>query len=259
MRPFALLFLLAGACTSTATPEPEEPAPQEDPSASDDVRPFSDKANAAVAWRSAWVVGQSSVVPGAEDGGRLFDTEGLRLAEREGDCGSSPRFQGSAQLWLPGGDVTAFQAPPMVSAATVERAAWRLAEVLGPPKGVLPGVQSKDPTLHQGIRVRAVNKLRRAGPPWQAIVGEREDRVGVAIADAEAGALSSGVVLRRSSDAPVELGVTTGGDVDGDGSPDLVVVGDGPEGSFRAVISVKGHEGEARVLSFEEQPELACE
>lgn len=255
MRSLLLLFL-ACACTPSAGPA-AQPGPTglaEDGS----YYPSPPKELAEVTWRSAWVVGDKLVVPGASGAGRILSREGLRKAEPTGTCGKAPTFEGKGVLWLPDGDEVTFPSPPMVAAAVVERASWRLADVLGPPEGVLPGVDSKDPTLHQGIRVRAVNKLRRSGPPWQAIVGERRDRVGVAIADGTASELASGLVLRRTSQAPVDISVTTSGDIDGDGRHDVVIYGDGPEGAFRAVVSVLGLEGNAVLRSFEEAPKLAC-
>lgn len=252
MRLLSLTLLFA--CTAG----PTAGTPDGKPAADGAIGPSSAAELASVPWRSAWVAGDRAVVPGAAPSGRLVDGKGLRAAATEQRCGQAPSFDGTAMLWLPDGPEEKYLPPAMVAAAVVERAAWKLGEVLGPPEGVLPGVDSKDPTLHQGIRVRAVNKLRRPGPPWQAIVGERGARVGIAIADSTASKLASGLVLRRSTDAPVEISVSTGGDVDGDGLDDLVIAGDGPKGSFRAVVSVLGHEGRAVLRSFEEAPELGC-
>jgi hypothetical protein len=250
-----LSLLLAAACTWGPPPAPPGPTGQ---AADGSYHPSAPADLAKQAWRAAWVVGDKAVVPGAKGEGRLMDAKGARAAVAAGSCGAAPAFEGGGMLWLPPGEEQTFQPVPMVAAAVVERSAWKLAEVLGPPEGVLPGVDAKDPTLHQGIRVQAVAKLRRPGPPWQAIVGERRDRVALAIADGAATNLASGLVLRRSTDAPVDIRVATGGDVDGDGLADVVIAGDGPKGSFRAVVSVVGLDGGVVLKSFEEAPELSC-
>jgi hypothetical protein len=252
MRRFVFAMWVLGCTTTSAPPPPTGKADDGSfyPSSKTDL--------ASVPWRAAWRVDDGVVVPGAQPSGFVVDLKGVRAAEPAGVCGQAPKFAGKGLIWLPSGEASEFTPPAMVTAPIVERASWRVAEVLGPPEGVLPGVESKDPTLFQGIRVRAVHKLRWAGPPWQVVVGERKGRVGIAVSDPGVNRLVSGVVLNRTTDAPVEIWVTTGADLDGDGVADLVVGGDGPEGAFRAVVSVVGFEGEAVLRSFEEQPVLRC-
>lgn len=246
------LLLLAIACT------PSGPAKTEAPLPDGHHRPTAQGDLGELGWRSAWSVDGRAVAPGAGEGGRLVRRDGVVQASKTASCGAHPAFEGAGLLWLPEGSDQTFTAPPMVAAPVVERASWRLGELLGPPEGIVPRGTDRDPTLHQGIRVRAVTKLRWSGPPWQVVVGERRGQVGIAIASSDASSLASGVVLHRSTSAPVEYTILTQADVDGDGKADVLVAGDGPEGSFRAVVSVLGFEGQAKLRSFEEQPSLAC-
>ncbi|TVQ87272.1 MAG: VCBS repeat-containing protein [Deltaproteobacteria bacterium] len=239
-------------CTLGGTAETPAELPE------DHFAPMSAEDLAPLAWSAAWNVDGRAVVPGVEGEGGLMRREGMVAAQPAEPCGGAVAFEGPGVLFVPGAEPEAYAPPPMVAASVVERAGWRLAEILGPPEGVVPGGAQKDPTLHQGIRVRAVTKLRWNGPPWQAIVGERGDQVGVAIASSDASNLASGLVLRRGSSAPVEITVIARADLDGDGHPDLVIAGDGGGASFRAVVSVVGLEGEAVLRSFEEQPSLSC-
>jgi hypothetical protein len=146
----------------------------------------------------------------------------------------------------------------LVGAAVVEKATWRLSEVFGPNEGIQPGADAKDPAIDRGVRVRSVRKIRRQGPPWQVIVGERRDKIGVAFADKDADKLVNGVVLQVGIPGPFDIASLPVEDLDGAEGLELVVYGDGPSGSFRVVFGADLATGALTLLSFEEQARITC-
>lgn len=77
-----------------------------------------------------------------------------------------------------------FPSAPAVQAATVERVAWRLSEVLPPVTGLtVGGVTDVAPAQDNGLLVRSVRKYRRSGPPILASVGIRDNTVVATLTD----------------------------------------------------------------------------
>jgi hypothetical protein len=215
-------------------------------------------AEAGVAWRSAWPVGEDRVAFDATQPGRLLGNTGTTEVTALAPCGDLHVATGRGVLWLPAGEGVDEPPAPVVSAALVERAAWRLADVLGPGPGIAPGVDAPDPALHRGIRVRSIRKVRRQGPPWQLVVGERRDQIVVALTDKDADGVMAGVVIQRQREGLVELSSFPAIDLDGDGSIEVVVAGDGAQGGVRAVLQADLATGALVLRSFEERAPVVC-
>jgi len=204
-------------------------SPAEDPAAERETKPqahapSSPEQLAAQPWSAAWPHAGGSVVSSAT--GRLLSSTGTQPLVDPQPCGSQMRVDEPAVLRLPPGDALAFLKAPTGAAAVVESASGRLAEVIGERKGIQPGIETPDPALHQGIRVRTVRKVRRKGPPWQVVVGERAQTVIVALADKEAETPIAGVLLARTGTEPLSLAQVPPADLDGDVPPALVVYGE---------------------------------
>lgn len=259
MRLHTTVIALLAACTTSAPPAPETPqatrpeAPQAQPSASAPA-----PAAAGVPWRSAWPAGEGRVAFDAQANGRLFAGSGTTEVGPTTPCDGLSAAAGAGALWLPPGETWSYPPAPVVSAALVERAAWRLADVLGPGPGITPGVDAPDPALHRGIRVRSIRKVRRKGPPWQVVVGERRSELVVALTDKDADAVKAGVIVERTREALVDLASLPAQDLDGDGTTEIVVVGDGAAGSLRAVFTVDLVEGQLTLRSYEEHEPVSC-
>ena len=263
----ALLAGALGACTSgssstsstgAATP-PAEDTDAATEAATDEraVSPSSPETLSGAPWAAAWPVEGGVVVPSGS--GRLLSASGTSVVEGGTPCGDAGvKVAGEGVLHLPEGEALTFHKAPAVSAALVERAAWRLADIASPTEGIVPGVDAPDPALHQGIRVRSVRKLRRQGAPFQLLLGERDADVLVALTDKEASRVLAGQVLRRSDDAPMELAIIPTEDLDGDGTQEAVVFGDGSSGHFRAVLEVDLVRGGLSVRTFEEHAPVSC-
>ena len=133
-----------------------------------------------------------------------------------------------------------FLKAPAVQAAVVERAAWRLGEYMGGPKGIeIGGSATKSPSEHRGIRVRSVRKTRRQGPPWMVVVGQREEQIGVALTDKLALESYAGLVLEVPEVASLRLRTLPVFDLNQDGQEELVLFADGADGSgIRIVLNV---------------------
>jgi hypothetical protein len=194
----------------------------------------------------------------ADGPGRLLSGTGTTEVPAGTLCGDLHRVAGTGALWLPPGPALDYPPAPVVSAALVERAAWRLADVLGPGPGITPGVDAPDPALHHGIRVRSIRKVRRQGPPWQVVVGERRDQLVVALTDRDADQVEGGLLVQRTHTGLVDLSSLPAEDLDGDGTTEVVIVGDGPDGGLRAVLRADLVSGALELVSFEERGPVSC-
>ena len=262
-RPAATLFTLAlagctGSLSSAPSSVPTEATDAPEPAGPVLHSPSSPAQLAALPWRSAWPAGEG-VVADTDAAGRLLTPEESVAVSPGAQCGSLHHFPAQGKLWVPAGDPIAYEKAPAVSAALVERSAWRLAEVGPESKAVLPGVQAPDPAIHLGVRVRSVRKVRRQGPPYQLVLGERNDQVLIALTDTDASTRLDGLALQRSGRDPVLLGIVPAHDLDGDDHPEVVVYGDGEQGSLRAVISIDLLRGTLELRSFEGHDPVRCD
>jgi len=190
-------------------------------------------------WVAAFPLGDGEAMVECGSPGRLLTPKGTEPIEVLGACGSGHRVVagGLALLGLPPGQPISPLRPPANSAALVERAAWRLAEVLGPEQGLRPGgAQAADPALFEGIRVRTVRKTRRMGPPVLVVVGDRRGRIASAIMDREAERVIDSDLLDTGAVGWTEVGATSAADLDGDGQQEVAVWARGEGGAALRVV-----------------------
>lgn len=193
-------------------------------------------------WSSSWPVDKGLFV--SKRTGVLIGEKGVfQVGERAEICGNGFVLsdQRGGILLTQSGTPTEFPKSPAVQAAFVERAGWRLGELLGKPKGILPGgEQVNEPALHQGIRVRSVAKTRRSGPPWMTIVGQRGPDIGVLLTDKSVTKVFASTIISHASVPTMSLRTLPVWDVDGDGDQELVIYADRPDGGgLRAVVDVE--------------------
>lgn len=138
-----------------------------------------------VFWRQgqAWQVGGGTVLTTPTEA-RVVTTSGEPMI-----CGglavkSAPA---RAALALPGGaPLPTFDRVPAIRAHLVERAAWRLDEVLPPRDRYSPAGSSSQPARQRGVHVGSVAKTRRHGaPPVLLTTGVRDCTAAVAVLDAK--------------------------------------------------------------------------
>jgi hypothetical protein len=122
-----------------------------------------------------------------------------------------------AVLAVPDGKIgDAPEKPAVISAATVEAAAWRLDEVLPGRDRFTPVNPDASPALQRGLEVGSVVKVRRFGGPPVLLAGGRRGAVGgLVLLDREATA-SQGHLLADGFDAIPR--VLPPADLDGDGN-----------------------------------------
>ncbi|MFT7520648.1 MAG: hypothetical protein ACI9MC_002798 [Kiritimatiellia bacterium] len=250
---WGLLAMLSLGCTGANSTEPVAEV--------DGVPgPMTAEVNRASSWRPAWPV-HGGVVVGGPATGLLLDRQGAKPAQVIGPCGADwTKLQGDGVLLIAGDQPVEFRKTPVVTAALVERAGWRLGEVVGDDAGIAPGGGDiPDPAQHRGIKVRSVRKIRRSGPPWQVVVGEWRDQVVVALTDKDTSRLLDGARLQRTNSEVVRLASLPVHDLDGDGTSELVVYADGDRGGLRAVYRIDLERGKLELMTFEERATLTCE
>lgn len=109
--------------------------------------------------------------------------------------------------------------PPANRAGLVERAAWRLDEILPPRDQYSPAIGSPDPALQRGIRVASVAKTRRTNaPPVLLSSGARDCVEVVAALDQEAAKI---LAWDRIEGVCEPLSLLPAADYDGDGQREL--------------------------------------
>ncbi len=195
----------------------------------------------------------------AFDSGRVVTSSGIEALNGV-SCGTAVRAPWTATvrpvLAVGSGETLTFPKAPAVEAATVERMAWKMAEFLGPPRGIVPGGPGeRDPARDQGVLVRSVRKTRTNGPPVLVAVGYRDADLAVLITDREGERVLASVRVEwpEESGEPQVLPVA---DFDGDGAPELVVYGEGSK-PIRRVFRV-AFEGAPRIEAFAPSPMPAC-
>jgi len=105
--------------------------------------------------------------------------------------------------------------PAVISAATVEAAAWRLDDVLPGRDRFTPVDPDASPALQRGVEVGSVVKVRRYGGPPVLLVGGRRAEVGaLLVLDKEATTVLAQVLVEGMSGTPRVLPPA---DLDGDG------------------------------------------
>lgn len=232
----ALWLLCFLACQTPSTPEEAAPAPPaaapaapETPAAPTApaavVNPAAGSAWGAIFWREgkAWQRGGGSVGLGPKGAGALRPAPS---GAPEGTCGALlTEAPERATLALPAGKTATPPDPaPANPAGLVERAAWRIDELLPPRDAFSPAVSAPDPALQRGMRVASVTKTRRQGAPPVVIASATRDCTAViALMDREAARVMSWDRLDQTCEP---LSILPAADYDGDGARELVAHGD---------------------------------
>lgn len=187
-------------------------------------------------------------------------TEPVQLWGPEGTVTRSPTpgpdgttlLGASGPLWVVSHDVPKPEKGFPVPAAIVERAGFRMREVLGSHPG-----EEIDPARSAGVALRSMVKMRRKlappvylvvatlgkhgipGPNGVSPVTQPEDcKAAFAVLDAEVGKTLSSVPL-PDAEATCAVPVVTGPvDLDGDGTEDVLVAGQSGNKGFRAWFRV---------------------
>ncbi len=192
--PNALLWMLLSCGGDTETPQVRTPIPPRAkaaitaPAAKDAVATQKNIEDGwgAVFWRNAtaWKVGGGSIVVSPRSASETR-TSGEALT-CNGVASKGAPTHGS--LVLPeGSPLPEMVKPPAIQAHRIERAAWRLDEVLPPRGRFSPKGTSKQPSVQRGVEVGSVTKTRRYGaPPVLISTGVRECAGAVIITDLKA-------------------------------------------------------------------------
>ena len=177
----------------------------------------------AIFWRDgqAWKVGGGSIV---------VSPKKSASTQVSGDplmCGgvAATGVPVHGALVLPDGAALPTVVPaPAIQAHRVERAAWRLDEVLPPRGRFSPSTGSTSPARQRGVEVGSVVKTRRLGaPPILISTGVRECTGAVNITDARA---EASLTYDRLPDTCNMLRVIPALDYDGDGAREFAVFND---------------------------------
>ncbi len=217
----------AGPAANDAAPDA---APDAQPDAAPDAAASTDPAappTATVALEDRW----GAVL--ARDGQWFRTTPGDLAAGSRGvvtlqgtgttdPCGEAiAPADGGMIIPPPGSPTPQVQPAPAILASLVERAAWRLDELLPEPDLYSPLVTSPDPTKGRGVDVGSVAKVRRhLAPPVLVAAGHRDCNGALALLSADA----SQVLGWHGFDNACEpLRVLPPTDLDGDGRRELAV------------------------------------
>lgn len=189
-------------------------------------------------WELAWPVLEGTIVSAPT--GHLYTEKGL-IPYQASTCGSWYFTETKGGIFTTASASNPKLPPtPAVQAAVVERAAWKLGEILGDDDSLaLGGRAEKDPATHKGIRVRSVKKTRRQGPPVLAVTGQRRGSIIAAITNRNATETLSSVVF--DVDGPPWTNATTMpiADYNQDGQLDWLIYGQHGQGQmYRALIQV---------------------
>ena len=155
-------------------------------------------------------------------------------------------------LWIVDRELAGQEKGPAVPAALVERAGFRMRDVLGGSPG--PEI---DPVRGAGVSVRSLVKMRRKlappvylasatlgafgipGPNGVSRVESPEDcKAAIAVLDADAGKTLASVLLPAAEATCAVPVLAPPVDLDGEGTPDVLVHGQSGKQGFRAWFSV---------------------
>jgi hypothetical protein len=206
-----LLFAALLACASSEPPS----TPAEEPQAAPDPR------RASVALEEGWgaLLFRDEVWMSTGPGSLAAGPKGidaLRPTGSLGGCGAIVEDpQGAMFVLKPGAVEAPIVAAPAIQANLVERAAWRLDELLPALDRFDPLPTSPDPSRSRGVNVGSVAKIRRHGAPPVLIASGHRGCTGViAILSGDA---SETLAWDSLADACEPLRVFPPNDLDGDG------------------------------------------
>jgi hypothetical protein len=234
MTPSLLLIILA--CTPDAPTDEGGPVLADQPT---QTGPSVSKAEhrpetgwGAVFWRHAtpWKVGGGSIVVGPKaaatvrTGGEALTCNGLATK-------SAPPH--GAVVLPEGASMPIVPPTPAIQAHRVERAAWRLDEVLPARGRFSSSATSISPSQQRGVEVGSVTKTRRRGaPPFLIATGVRDCTGAVAITDLKAERV---LVYDTLSENCKPLRVLPAVDYDGDGQREFSVFNDERVAIYRLI------------------------
>ena len=174
----------------------------------------------AMFWRNAtaWKVGGGDVVLGPRDAATVR-TSGDPLVC--GGVAAKGAPKGGALVLPAGAKLTEMKKSPAIQAHRVERAAWRLDEVLPAKSKYAAKVPSTSPSQQRGINVGSVAKTRRYGsPPFLLATGVRDCAAAVVFTDLNAEKILAYDQLSGTCNPPR---VIAAADYDGDGNREFAV------------------------------------
>lgn len=210
-----MILSLLLACTSTAPPS-APPAAQTPATDSRRAEPAPEPGWGALLFRDeVWMrTGGGEVAVGPKGAQTLQPTGSV------GGCGPIVQEAEGAMFALPEGKPAPEITPaPPIQAATVERAAWRLDELLPPLDRFAPLPSSPDPSRSRGVNVGSVVKVRRpSAPPVLVATGYRECTGVLAVLSADAGQTLAYDLLDGACEP---LRALAPSDLDGDGQREL--------------------------------------
>ena len=224
------LALFLAACGDSTPPAETAPAPAAPSTPTAEAASTAKKANTAIEdtwgglfWRNAiaWKVGGGSVVVGPKTSGEVR-TSGDPLVCGGAATKGAPK---TGALVLPdGATAPEDRDSPAIQAHRVERAAWRLDEVL-PARGRFDSkVTSTIPSRQRGVEVGSVTKTRRYGaPPILIATGVRSCVGAVIFSDSKA---EKTLAYDTLSGPCTPLRVIPAHDYDNDGNREFAVFND---------------------------------
>lgn len=186
----------------------------------------------AVFWRqaTAWKVGGGDVVVGPREAGSVRSSGDALVCQGVAVKGAP---KGGALVLPEGSPVPEVRKSAAIQAHRVERAAWRLDEVLPARSKYAAKVPSTSPTQQRGIDVGSVTKTRRYGaPPFLIATGVRQCAGAVVFTDLKAEKTLAYDNLQNTCDA---LRVIPAADYDGDGQREFAVFNDDRVTAYRIV------------------------
>lgn len=200
----------------------------------------------AVFWRqaTAWKVGGGDVVVGPREAASVR-TSGDALVCKGVATKGAPK--GGALVLPAGSALPDVKKSAAIQAHRVERAAWRLDEVLPARSKYAAKVPSTSPTQQRGIEVGSVTKTRRYGaPPFLIATGVRQCAGAVIFTDLKA---EKTLAYDTLSGTCSPLRVIPAADYDGNGQREFAVFSDDNVTAYR-IIETPGNLSLTRIGSW---------
>ena len=200
----------------------------------------------AMFWRqaTAWKIGGGDVAVGPREAASVR-TSGDPLVCKGVAAKGAPK--GGALVLPNGSKVPEVKRAAAIQAHRVERAAWRLDEVLPARSKYAAKVPSTSPTQQRGIEVGSVTKTRRYGaPPFLIATGVRQCVGAVIFTDLKA---EKTLAYDNLSATCGSLRVIPADDYDGDGQREFAVFSDDLVAAYR-IVETPGNLGLTRIGSW---------